>query len=73
MRKIISIMLVLLFVAAMTISAYAATPSFGVPNLPEIPNISGSVKVDVTPAVNSWLDEHPFKIDWSMIDWSKWF
>ena len=66
MRKIFAILLAVMLIASMTVSAYAATPKLNI-DLPEIPNISGSVKIDVTPAVNKWLDEHPFKIDFSKL------
>lgn len=73
MKRILTIILAVMLVVAMaTTATYAATPKLDI-DMPEIPNISGSVKIDVTPAVNNWLDEHPFKIDWSIIDWSKWF
>lgn len=67
MRKIFAILLAVMLIASMTVSAYAVTPPLNVPDLPEIPNISGSVKIDVTPAVNKWLDEHPINIDYSKI------
>lgn len=67
MKKIFAILLTVMLIASMTVSAYAVTPPLNVPDLPEIPNISGSVKIDVTPTVNKWLDEHPFKIDFSKI------
>lgn len=66
MRKIFAILLTVMLIASMTVSTYAATPKLNI-DLPEIPNISGSVEIDVTPAVNKWLDEHPFKIDFSKI------
>lgn len=66
MRKIFAILLTVMLIASMTVSTYAATPKLNI-DLPEIPNISGSVKIDVTPAVNKWLDEHPIKIDFSKI------
>lgn len=66
MKKIITIALALVLMASMTVTTHAATPKLDI-DLPEIPNISGSVKVDVTPAVNKWLDEHPVKIDFSKI------
>lgn len=64
MKKIITLALALVLIASMTVTAHAATPKLDIPDI-EIPNISGSVKVDVTPAVDSWLDKHPIKIDFS--------
>lgn len=72
MKKFITLALALVLIASMTVTTHAATPKLDI-DLPEIPDISGSIKVDVTPAVNSWLDKHPIKFDWSAIDWSKWF
>jgi hypothetical protein len=68
MKKLIIFVLTLMLMASMTVTTYAATPKLDI-DLPEIPNISGSVKIDVTPAVNKWLDEHPVKIDFSKIKW----
>lgn len=66
MRKLFAILLAVMLMASTTVSTYAATPKLNI-DLPEIPNISGSVKVDVTPAVNKWLDDHPINIDYSKI------
>lgn len=66
MRKIFAILLTVMLIASMTVTTHAATPKLDI-DLPEIPNISGSVKVDVTPAVNKWLDDHPINIDYSKI------
>lgn len=68
MRNVFAILLAVVLMASMTVSAHAVTPKLNI-DLPEIPNISGSVKIDVTPAVNKWLDEHPVKIDFSKIKW----
>lgn len=74
MKKIFAILLAVMLIASMTVTTHAATPKLDI-DLPEIPDISGSVKdsikIDVTPAIDSWLDEHPFRIDWSKIDFSK--
>ena len=66
MRKLFAILLAVILITSMSVSTYAATPKLNL-DLPEIPNISGSVKIDVTPAVNKWLDEHPINIDYSKI------
>ena len=72
MKKLICILFALVLIVSMTVTTHAATPKLNI-DLPEIPDISGSIEIDVTPAVNNWLDEHPFRFDWSAIDWSRWF
>ena len=74
MKKIFAILLAVMLIASMTVTTHAATPELNIPDI-EIPDISDSVKdnieIDVTHAIDSWLDEHPFRIDWSKIDFSK--
>lgn len=74
MRKTIIFLLAVMLISSMTVAAHAATPKLDIPSI-EIPDISDSVKdnieIDVTTAIDSWLEEHPFRIDWSKIDFSK--
>ena len=72
MRKFIALILAILIVMSMAISASAVTPPLRVPSI-KIPDISGSVKIDTTPAVDAWFDEHPIRIDWTRFDFSRWF
>lgn len=71
MKKIITIALALVLVASMTVTTHAATPKLDI-DLPEIPNISGSVKDNIEIEVSdnfwdNWFKEHPIKIDFSKI------
>jgi hypothetical protein len=67
MRKIFAIILTMMLIASMTVSAYAVTPKFDI-NLPEIPNISGSVKVEVPDNFwDNWFREYTFQIDFTNI------
>lgn len=67
MKKIITIALALVLMASMTVTTYAATPKLNI-DLPEIPNISGSVKIEIPDNTwDNWFKEHPFKIDFSKI------
>lgn len=67
MRQIFAILLTVMLIASMTVSTYAVTPKFDL-DLPEIPNISGSVKVEIPDTVfDNWFKEHTFKIDFSKI------
>lgn len=69
MRKIYAIMLAVMLIASMTVTTYAATPKLDI-DLPEIPDISGSVNVEVSDNTwDNWFKEHPFKIDFSKIKW----
>lgn len=71
MKKIFAILLAVMLIASMTVSAHAVTPKLDL-DLPEIPDISGSVKVEIPDTVwDNWFEEHPFKIDFSKIDFSK--
>lgn len=70
MRKIIALLLALLLILAMDIPAFAVTPKLDVPDMPEIPDISGSVKVEIPDSFwDNWFKEHPFKIDFSKFKW----
>lgn len=67
MKKIFAILVALMLMASMTVSANAVTPKFDL-DLPKIPDISGSVKVEIPDTVwDNWFKEHPIKIDFSKI------
>lgn len=70
MKKIITIVLALMLIASMAVPAYAVTPTFQIPDMPEISKIKIEVKLDdkvAENAVKAWLKEHPIKIDFSKI------
>lgn len=67
MRKIFAIILAVMLMASVTVTTYAATPKLDL-DLPKIPDISGSVKVEIPDTVwDNWFKEHPIKIDFSKI------
>lgn len=67
MRKIFAILLAVMLIASMTVTTHAATPKLDI-DLPEIPDISGSIKVEIPDTVwDNWFKEHPIKIDFSKI------
>lgn len=69
MKKIFAILLAVMLIASMTVSANAVTPKLDL-DLPEIPDISGSVKVEVSRAfADNWIKAHPFKVDFSKFEW----
>lgn len=72
MKKIFVIILTMMLIASMAITSHAATPKLDL-NLPEIPNISGSVKVEVSDNFwDSWFKANPIKIDFSKLNlWGK--
>lgn len=47
MRKIIALLLALLLILAMAIPAFAVTPELDVPDMPEIPDISDDVEIEL--------------------------
>lgn len=63
MKKLIVLLLVLLMVMAMAVPAHAATPSVGVPEVPQISNIKFEIKIQLPDDFwGNWFREHP--IDW---------
>lgn len=62
MKKFIAIAFALMLVVCMTVPAYAATPSLTIPSI-KIPNISGSVKIDIPDSVfDNWFKNHPIEL-----------
>ena len=67
MKRLFAILLAVMLIAPMTVSANAVTPKLDL-DLPEIPDISGNVKVEIPNTVwDNWFKEHPIKIDFSKI------
>ena len=65
MKKILAIALAVLLIAAMAVPAYAVTPKYEFPDLPEIPDISDDVKfeIDIPDSFwDKWFQEHPIKL-----------
>ena len=51
MKKIFAILLTVMLVASMTVTAYAVTPPLGVPDMPEIPDISDNIEIELPDGV----------------------
>lgn len=67
MKKIFAILLAVMLIASMTVTTHAATPKLDI-DLPEIPDISGSVKVELSDNFwDNWFKANPIKIDFSKI------
>ena len=72
MKKIIVLVMVIALFASMAVTAHAATPTMKVPNLPKIPNISGSVEVKLSDDFwDNWFREHPLNLDFSAVKFRK--
>jgi hypothetical protein len=68
-RKILVVATVIMIMVATTVTAYAITPKFNIPNIPSVPNISPSVKVELPNNFwDNWFKEHPLNIDFSKIN-----
>lgn len=51
MRQIFAILLAVMLIASTTVSAYAVTPPLGVPDMPEIPDISDNIEIELPDGV----------------------
>ena len=71
MKKIICILFALILIAVLSIPAYAATPKFSIPKLPEIPEIKPSFEIKISESfLSDWFTKHPFKIDFYNLNFS---
>ena len=51
MKKIITFLLAVMLIASMTVPVYAVTPELDVPDMPEIPDISNDIDIDIPDGV----------------------
>ena len=69
MKKIIAILLSLVLVLSIPVTAHAVTPTFQIPDVPQISNIKIDVKLPegvAENAVQKWFAEHPIKFDFKI-------
>ena len=67
MKKILVFIVAVMLIASMTVTTHAATPKLDILDI-DIPDISGSVKVELSDSVwDNWFKEHPIKIAFSKI------
>lgn len=60
MKKIFAILLVVMLIASMAVPVFAVTPPLEAPDLPEIPDISDDVKIELPNNFwNNWFKNHP--------------
>ena len=70
MKKILALILAVLLIMAMAVPAYAVTPKYEFPDLPEIPDISDNIEIELPDNFwSGWFKEHPIKIDFSKFKW----
>ena len=65
MKKILALILAVLLIASMAVPAYAVTPKYEFPDLPEIPDISDDIKIEIDipdSFWDKWFQEHPIKL-----------
>lgn len=64
MKKLVALIMVGVMVFGYVTPTYALTPKLSIPNIPKIPNISNSVKVEISESFwDKWFAEHPIKIN----------
>ena len=51
MKKIFAILLAVMLIASMTVTTHAVTPPLGVPDMPEIPDISDNIEIELPDGV----------------------
>lgn len=71
-RRLLIVVMVIMVMTSVAITTHAATPKLNIPHI-EIPDISDSVRDNIEVEIpdtfwDSWFKEHPFKIDFSKID-----
>ena len=72
MKRFLSMILIVMIVMSMAITAHAATPSFKVPEVPQISKIKFNIKIELEDDFwDKWFEEHPFKFDFSKTDLPK--
>lgn len=63
MKKIIPLLLSLLLILSLALPVAAVTPTLQPPDLPEVPDISGSVHVELPDKVfDDWFEDNPAPI-----------
>lgn len=61
MKKFITIVCAVMLIACMAFPAHAVTPTFTIPNMPEIPTVQ--VDIDIPESVfDNWFEDHPIVI-----------
>lgn len=62
MKKIIVFLMALCLIVCMTVPVFAVTPKLEI-DMPEIPDISGSVKIDIPDSFwDKWFADHPIRL-----------
>lgn len=60
MKKIIAILLAVMMIAAMAITVQAVTPALGAPDMPEIPDLSAGIVIELPEDFwDKWFEENP--------------
>lgn len=66
MKKILAIILAILLIASMAVPAYAVTPSFKIPDVPQISKIKFNIKIELPEDFwDNYFKEHP--VNWKSI------
>lgn len=73
MKKLLAIALAIMIIICMTVPAYAATPLYKPPAIPDVNIVTEDIHVELPDSFwDKWFAEHPIKIDWSKLNFT-WF
>ena len=66
MKKILALILAVLLIAAMAVPAYAVTPKYEFPDIPDFSDIKFKIDFKIPDKVlKDWFDDHP--INWKPV------
>ena len=71
MRKIICMLIIVMVIVSMAVPAYAVTPSFDVPDVPDFSGIKFDIKFELPDSIwDKWFENHPIKFELPDDFWS---
>ena len=64
MRRLITMLLAVMLIVSMAISAYAVTPEYHAPDIPDFSGIKFDIKFELPDSIwDKWFEKHPVKFE----------